>query len=204
MVLEENLPNDVKEQYEKISDILRNCEKTLESVMELCVVVKEKLMDIRNMFGNVEQKLRELPNGIKQGEVYLYSINKVKFLDDFRRSISEIDKYLSKMFDYIDNVQDIAHHYLIKCSDKFFEVHARLEEIYRGISTTKQKFETILSVIKDLVKKNNHKPVKIEDVLREAEKKGIAKEDAEKLLNILIKNGEIYTPKPGYVMYVSL
>ena len=155
MVILSKLPNSVKEQYKKISNILADCENTLDSILDICEVIKEKLIDIRNMLKIVEQKLRELPNGVKFNNIYLYTMNKKAFLGEVRNEITKIDLLLSKVFEYIDKIEYEVSYCITKCTDKFFEMDFALNRIFKKILNTKPSYSEILSVIKELEEKNN-------------------------------------------------
>jgi len=199
-----NIPEETRKEYEKLSGTLCRIEELLDKAMRTCVIVKEKLMDIRNLLGNAEQTLRELPNSISYEGRIIYYIDNVDFLNYFRNTIANIDSLLSKMMKYIDKI----HKSIVEVFNLTVQYNDNAtKEVFEFFNITlpnEEKMKTIISIIEDLVKKNNHKPVRIEDVLREAEKKGITSAEAEKLLNLLIKSGEVYTPKPGYIKTLKI
>lgn len=62
-----------------------------------------------------------------------------------------------------------------------------------------EKIALLMSIITKLEQINNNKPIKIEDLYKEAENEGLDRSTVDKILNILRSNGEIYTPKQGYI-----
>ncbi|OYT25695.1 MAG: hypothetical protein B6V02_03040, partial [Thermoprotei archaeon ex4572_64] len=70
--------------------------------------------------------------------------------------------------------------------------------------STQEKVATLINIITKLEEFNNGKPVKIDDIYREGENYGMDRTTIDKLINMLIKSGELYQPKPGYVKRVTL
>jgi replicative DNA helicase Mcm (EC 3.6.1.-) len=68
--------------------------------------------------------------------------------------------------------------------------------------SSQERMAVVLETISKMEELNDGKPVKIEDALREIEERGVDRAAAEKLINMLMKNGELYAPKPGYVKKV--
>ncbi len=66
-----------------------------------------------------------------------------------------------------------------------------------------EKMALFMNVLSKLEEELGGKPVKIEDLLREVEEAGIDRATAEKILNMLIKSGDVYMPRPGYVKKIS-
>jgi replicative DNA helicase Mcm len=62
----------------------------------------------------------------------------------------------------------------------------------------------VIDIIKNLVQQNNGEPVKVEEVISEAEKRGIDQVFVKKVIDKLLDNGEIMTPRPGYITVVTL
>jgi replicative DNA helicase Mcm len=44
--------------------------------------------------------------------------------------------------------------------------------------------------------------VRIEDLYREAESAGLDRQAVDKAINMLLKSGDVYTPRPGYIKRV--
>ncbi|MFN7106308.1 MAG: Minichromosome maintenance protein MCM, partial [Pyrobaculum sp.] len=44
--------------------------------------------------------------------------------------------------------------------------------------------------------------VKVETLVTEAEKFGIPRAETQRVIDLLIRNGEVYTPRPGYIKRV--
>ncbi len=64
--------------------------------------------------------------------------------------------------------------------------------------SSQERIAVVLETIGRLEELNNGKPVKLDDVLREVEERGgMDRSTADKLINLLMKQGELYAPKPG-------
>ena len=70
--------------------------------------------------------------------------------------------------------------------------------------SAQEKIATIIDVLTKLEELNGGKPVKLEDLYRECEQVGLDRVTVEKLVNLLIRNGELYMPRPGYVKRVTV
>ncbi len=70
--------------------------------------------------------------------------------------------------------------------------------------STQEKVAALINIITKLEEFNNGKPVKIDDIYREGENYGMDRTTIDKLISMLIKSGELYQPKPGYVKRVTL
>ncbi len=68
--------------------------------------------------------------------------------------------------------------------------------------SSQERIAVVLETIGRLEELNNGKPIKLDDVLKEVEDRGIDRSTADKLINLLMKQGELYAPKPGYVKKV--
>lgn len=64
----------------------------------------------------------------------------------------------------------------------------------------REKIIFILDLIKEMVEENNGEPVKIEDVIKRAEGKGISEHFVRRVLEKLSESGEIIEPKPGHII----
>ncbi len=79
-----------------------------------------------------------------------------------------------------------------------------IDIIMTGKPRSKQeKFAILRDIIAKLEEANGGKPVKIEDVIKEAENAGLDRQTVEQLINIMIKNGDLYMPRHGYIKRVS-
>ncbi len=79
-----------------------------------------------------------------------------------------------------------------------------IDIIMTGKPRSKQeKFAILRDIIAKLEEANGGKPVKIEDVIKEAENAGLDRQTVEQMLNLMIKNGDLYMPKHGYIKRVS-
>ncbi len=80
-----------------------------------------------------------------------------------------------------------------------------IDIIMTGKPRSKQeKLAKLMDIIARLEEANGGRPVKLEDVYREAENAGLDRQTVDQLINILIKSGELYTPKQGYVKRVTM
>lgn len=66
----------------------------------------------------------------------------------------------------------------------------------------REKIVFILDLVKDLVRENDGKPVAKDVVVKKAVEHGIEEHFARRVLEELIKNGELFEAEPGYVMKV--
>ncbi|NPB01083.1 MAG: minichromosome maintenance protein MCM, partial [Crenarchaeota archaeon] len=79
-----------------------------------------------------------------------------------------------------------------------------IDIIMTGKPRSKQeKFAVLRDIIAKLEEANGGKPVKIEDVIKEAESAGLDRQTVEQMLNLMIKNGDLYMPRHGYIKRVS-
>jgi replicative DNA helicase Mcm len=62
-----------------------------------------------------------------------------------------------------------------------------------------EKIALLMSLIAKLEQINNNKPIKVEELYKEAENEGLDRATVDKILSILRSNGEIYMPKQGYI-----
>lgn len=80
-----------------------------------------------------------------------------------------------------------------------------IDIIMTGKPRSKQeKLAKLMEIIAKLEEANGGRPVKLEDVYKEAESAGLDRQTVDQLINILIKSGELYTPKQGYVKRVTM
>lgn len=66
----------------------------------------------------------------------------------------------------------------------------------------REKIVFILDLVKEMVRENDGKPVSKEEVISKAAERGIDEHFARRVLEELIKNGELFEAEPGYVMRV--
>jgi replicative DNA helicase Mcm len=79
-----------------------------------------------------------------------------------------------------------------------------IDAITIGLPKSKvEKMNVILQIVKDIESKTKEKEAKVDDVIKEASKKGIDEFLAKKLINELIEHGDLYTPKYGFVKSVA-
>jgi replicative DNA helicase Mcm len=64
----------------------------------------------------------------------------------------------------------------------------------------REKIILLLDIIKELVKSNNSNPVKVEDVVKEAQARGLDEAFVRKVLEKLYESGEIMMPRQGYII----
>uniref|UniRef100_A0A7C4FBF3 DNA helicase n=1 Tax=Thermofilum pendens TaxID=2269 RepID=A0A7C4FBF3_THEPE len=64
----------------------------------------------------------------------------------------------------------------------------------------REKIILILDIIKELVRSNNGNPVKVEDVVKEAQARGLDEAFVRKVLEKLYESGEIMMPRQGYII----
>ncbi len=67
-----------------------------------------------------------------------------------------------------------------------------------------ERIALVMDVLSSLEQQNGGKPVKLEDLYRECEKAGLERSQVERIVNNLVKSGELYVPRPGYVKRVLL
>jgi replicative DNA helicase Mcm len=68
--------------------------------------------------------------------------------------------------------------------------------------SAQERLALIMNILTQLEEANGGKPVRIEDLYREAESAGLDRQFVDKTVNMLLKSGDIYMPKPGYVKRV--
>jgi replicative DNA helicase Mcm len=64
----------------------------------------------------------------------------------------------------------------------------------------REKIILLLDIIKELVRSNNGNPVKVEDVVKEAQARGLDEAFVRKVLEKLYESGEIMMPRQGYII----
>jgi len=64
----------------------------------------------------------------------------------------------------------------------------------------REKIILLLDIIKELVRSNDGNPVKVEDVIREAQVRGLDETFVRKVLEKLYESGEIMMPRQGYII----
>jgi replicative DNA helicase Mcm len=64
----------------------------------------------------------------------------------------------------------------------------------------REKIILLLDIIKELVRSNNGNPVKVEDVVKEAQARGLDEAFIRKVLEKLYESGEIMMPRQGYII----
>jgi replicative DNA helicase Mcm len=65
-----------------------------------------------------------------------------------------------------------------------------------------ERLALVMSILARLEEANGGKPVKIEDLYREAEAAGLDRQSVDKAINALLKSGDVYTPRPGFIKRV--
>jgi replicative DNA helicase Mcm (EC 3.6.1.-) len=71
-------------------------------------------------------------------------------------------------------------------------VPASRREAYIKLTETLKKMEEVYKG-----------PVRLDALLEEAEKAGVPRAEAQRLVDLMIRNGELYTPRPGYVKRIG-
>jgi len=79
-----------------------------------------------------------------------------------------------------------------------------IDVIMTGMPKSKREKYAVLREVIQKLEGVRDGPIRVEDVLIEAQKYGIEPEEARSLLELMIKNGELYSPRPGYVRRVSV
>ncbi len=69
--------------------------------------------------------------------------------------------------------------------------------------STQERMALIMNLLAQLEESSGGKPVRIEDLYKEAEAAGLDRQAVDKAINMLLKSGDIYMPKPGYVKRYS-
>jgi len=64
----------------------------------------------------------------------------------------------------------------------------------------REKIILLLDIVKELVRSNDGNPVKVEDVVREAQARGLDEAFVRKVLEKLYESGEIMMPRQGYII----
>ena len=64
----------------------------------------------------------------------------------------------------------------------------------------REKIILLLDIIKELVRSNDGNPVKVEDVMKEAQARGLDEAFVRKVLEKLYESGEIMMPRQGYII----
>jgi replicative DNA helicase Mcm len=64
----------------------------------------------------------------------------------------------------------------------------------------REKIILLLDIIKELVRSSNGNPVKVEDVVKEAQARGLDEAFVRKVLEKLYESGEIMMPRQGYII----
>ncbi len=82
------------------------------------------------------------------------------------------------------------------------DVESGIDVVMTGIPTSKrERYVRIVEIVRDLEERVRG-PVRIVDVVAEAEKHGIAREETQQIIDMMVRQGELYMPKPGYVRRV--
>ncbi|MBP1449445.1 MAG: Minichromosome maintenance protein MCM, partial [Thermoproteus sp.] len=78
-----------------------------------------------------------------------------------------------------------------------------IDSIMTGVPASRREAYVRLAELIKKMEEAAKGPVKIDLVLDEAEKAGIQRAEAQRLIDLMIRNGELYTPRPGYVKRIS-
>jgi len=70
--------------------------------------------------------------------------------------------------------------------------------------SAQERLALVMNILAQLEDANGGKPVKIEDLYREAESAGLDRQAVDKAINMLLKSGDVYTPRPGYIKLIRL
>ncbi len=70
--------------------------------------------------------------------------------------------------------------------------------------SAQERMALIMNLLAQLEESSGGKPVRIEDLYKEAEAAGLDRQAVDKAINMLLKSGDIYMPKPGYVKRVLI
>jgi replicative DNA helicase Mcm len=68
--------------------------------------------------------------------------------------------------------------------------------------SAQERLALVMNILAQLEDANGGKPVRIEDLYREAESAGLDRQAVDKAINMLLKSGDVYTPRPGYIKRV--
>ena len=66
-------------------------------------------------------------------------------------------------------------------------------------ASKKDRFRIIKEIIKNITETTKKNEVKLSDIVFEAEKKEIKSEDTEEIIGLLLRNGDIFEPRPGLI-----
>jgi replicative DNA helicase Mcm len=70
--------------------------------------------------------------------------------------------------------------------------------------SAQERLALVMNILAQLEDANGGKPVRIEDLYREAESTGLDRQAVDKAINMLLKSGDVYTPRPGYIKLIRL
>ncbi|WP_069807595.1 minichromosome maintenance protein MCM [Vulcanisaeta thermophila] len=68
--------------------------------------------------------------------------------------------------------------------------------------SSQERLALVMDILSRLEEANGGKPVRVEDLYKEAEGAGLDRQFVDKALNMLVKSGDVYMPRPGYVKRV--
>ncbi|CCC80950.1 minichromosome maintenance protein MCM [Thermoproteus tenax] len=78
-----------------------------------------------------------------------------------------------------------------------------IDSVMTGVPASRREAYIKLSELIRRLEEAAKGPVKLEVLLDEAEKAGVPRADAQRLVELMIRNGELYTPRPGYVKRIN-
>ncbi len=77
-----------------------------------------------------------------------------------------------------------------------------IDTVMTGVPASRREaYVRVVELLKKL-EEAERGPVKVETLMAEAEKAGVPRGEVQRLIELLIRNGEVYTPRPGYVKRV--
>lgn len=79
-----------------------------------------------------------------------------------------------------------------------------IDVIMTGMPRSKREKYAILRDVIQKMESVRDGPVRVEDVLIEAQRHGVEPDEAKSLIDLMVKNGELYTPRPGYIRRVTI
>jgi replicative DNA helicase Mcm len=78
-----------------------------------------------------------------------------------------------------------------------------IDSVMTGVPASRREAYIKLAEVIKRLEEAVKGPVKVEALLDEAEKAGVPRAEAQRLIELMVRNGELYTPRPGYVKRIN-
>ena len=151
--------------------------------------MQEYFVNMRNT-GSGEEKIKSIPISARQLEGLV------------RLSEASAKTRLSKTVTKKDAKRaiDLLHHCLSLIGMDTETGKFDIDRIATGITASQRgNMHVVKEIIVELEKALNAKIIPIDDLIREAEIKGISESKAEEIIDGLKRKGDLYSPKPGTI-----